>query len=200
MLKQLFSVLVLISLVSFSAHADDGAEIQPNNLFPRVKFVTAQGEMIVELNRMRAPITVNNFLRYVQDGSYNDTLFHRVVNEFVVQGGGFDSEWEELPTYEPIFNESGNGLGNRYGTIAMARQSDPHSATRQFYFNVKDNESLDPSERRWGYTVFGQVVENIELLNTLMAVDVGTHEAFGYENVPLQPLILKRVELLPEEF
>lgn len=175
------------------------ASIQPDNLFPRVKFVTDKGEMVVELNRMRAPITVDNFLTYVADGSYNNTLFHRVINDFVVQGGGFTTDWEELPTGESIFNESGNGLQNRFGTIAMARMSDPHSAKRQFYFNVKDNDTLNPSSRRWGYTVFGEVIENAELLWELMAVETDTHEATGYSDVPVEPLILRRIEILPAE-
>ncbi|RTE86008.1 MULTISPECIES: peptidylprolyl isomerase [Gammaproteobacteria] len=194
-------ISVLLLALSFTASSQQsGEEIQPNNLFPRVKFVTSHGELVVELNRMRAPIAANNFLGYVADGSYNNTLFHRVVVDFVVQGGGFDTEWNELPTRDPIFNESGNGLTNRYGTIAMARQSDPHSATRQFYFNVSDNDTLNPSTRRWGYTVFGEVVSNMPLLDELAAVPVGVHEAYGYENVPIQPLILERVEIIPAEF
>lgn len=198
MFRTTLSVIALLFTLSVSAQT--GSEIQPNNLFPRVKFTTTHGELVVELNRMRAPIAVNNFLTYVADGSYNNTLFHRVVNEFVVQGGGFDTEWNELPTNEPVFNESGNGLTNRYGTIAMARQDDPHSATRQFYFNVNDNDSLNPSTRRWGYTVFGEVVTNLPLLDELMAVPVGVHEEYGYENVPIQPLVLQSVEILPAEF
>ncbi|RUO40609.1 peptidylprolyl isomerase [Aliidiomarina taiwanensis] len=192
----LFSCLLALCSLNYAQASDT----QADNLFPRVKFVTSHGDMVVELNRMRAPYTVENFLQYVVSCSYNNTLFHRVIDEFVVQGGGFDAEWNELPTGETIVNESGNGLKNRFGTIAMARQSDPHSAIRQFYFNANDNDSLNPSARRWGYTVFGEVVENAELLRTLAAVPTGFHEPTQYENVPLAPLLLLRVELLPAEF
>lgn len=194
-------ILLLSLLLSFCtlgyAHASD---TQADNLFPRVKFVTNHGDMVVELNRMRAPYTVENFLQYVVSGSYNNTVFHRVIDEFVVQGGGFDPDWNELPTGDTLVNESGNGLKNRFGTIAMARQSNPHSAIRQFYFNANDNDSLNPSARRWGYTVFGEVVENAELLRTLAAVPTDFHEPTQYENVPVEPLLLLRVELLPVEF
>lgn len=196
-----FLKLILLSLL-FSLPAVAAAEVdtQNDNLFPRLKFVTNHGDMVVELNRMRAPHTVENFLRYVADGSYNNTHFHRVIDNFVVQGGGFDAGWHELPTHEPIVNESGNGLKNNYGTLAMARQTNPHSALRQFYFNANDNESLNPSARRWGYTVFGEVVENAELLRTLAAVKTDSHEQTGYVDVPVDPLMLIRVELLPAEY
>src|SRR5690554_8001210 len=135
--------LILVSLVfSLAATAASAANTQSDNLFPRLKFVTNHGDMVVELNRMRAPHTVENFLRYVVDGSYNNTHFHRVIDNFVVQGGGFDADWNELPTHKPIVNESGNGLTNRYGTIAMARQSNPHNALRQFYFNRSEERRV----------------------------------------------------------
>jgi|SRR5690554_4286023 len=197
---QRFNFIIVCVLALFTFSQATANDTQADNLFPRVKFVTSQGDMVVELNRMRAPYTVENFLQYVVSGSYNNTLFHRVIDEFVVQGGGFDTEWNERPTGETIVNESGNGLKNRFGTLAMARQTDPHSAIRQFYFNANDNDSLNPSARRWGYAVFGEVVENAELLRTLAAVPTGFHEPTQYENVPLEPLVLIRVELLPEEF
>src|SRR5690554_545193 len=198
--RTLFLLVVLFFGVfaTSQALANASADTQPNNIFPRVKFVTNKGTMVAELNRMRAPLTVQNFLEYVVDGSYNNSLFHRVINDFVVQGGGFDTQWNELPTRSAIVNESGNGLPNRYGTLAMARESAPHTATRQFYFNANDNESLNPSTRRWGYTVFGEVIENAELLRELMAVETGTDDTYGYSDVPVEPLILIRVELLPE--
>ena len=194
-----FIVSLVTLVLTLLPLAPSNADTQPDNIFPRVKFVTSHGNMVAELNRMRAPITVENFLSYVVEGSYDNTLFHRVINDFVVQGGGFDTEWESLPTRDPIVNESGNGLSNRFGTLAMARESAPHSATRQFYFNTKDNDSLNPSARRWGYTVFGEVIENAELLNKLMAVETAVHELTGYSDVPVEPLLLIRVELLPEE-
>lgn len=189
--------LALVLVLSGGAFADDAA-IQKQNLYPRVKFVTDKGEMIVELNRWRAPLTVDHFLRHVVSGSYNDTIFHRVMADFVVQGGGYKSDYSALPEGDTVINEAGNGLANNFGTIAMARMNEPHSARRQFYFNVKDNDNLNPSNRRWGYAVFGQVVENAELLHELSAVEVGDDNPLGFPNVPLQPLRLIKVELLPE--
>lgn len=190
------SRLLLASALLFSASIQ-AQDIQPDNLFPQVRMVTDQGEMVIELNRMRAPITVDNFLRYVVAGAYDNTQFHRVVADFVVQGGGYKPDFEPIETDEPIFNESGNGLTNDFGTIAMARERGPHTAKSQFYFNVTDNESLNPSARRWGYAVFGRVVENDQLLSTLVGVETHTHTETGYQDVPVQPLVLKRVELLP---
>lgn len=189
-----YLLLVLAFLVSCSTQA---LQPQPDNLFPRVKFTTSAGDIVVELNRSRAPLTVENFLTYVQSGSYNETIFHRIIPGFVVQGGGYDVEFNERTMFKPIPNESGNGLLNQYGTIAMARMSEPHSATRQFYFNVNDNESLNPSSRRWGYTVFGSVVEGMEVLEQMATVETGIHEQTGRPDVPKQPPVLLKVELLP---
>lgn len=191
-LVSLFTSVLL--LVSIPVSAQD---IQTDNLFPRVKFITDQGDMIVELDRMRAPITVDNFLTYAVQGKYDNTIFHRVINDFVIQGGGFKPGFEDVATGDTIVNESGNGLRNQFGTIAMARERDPHSAKSQFYFNVKDNDSLDPSPRRWGYAVFGRVVENDQLLHELASVETHTDADTGYDDVPVEPLILRRVELLP---
>lgn len=189
------SLLVSTSLLtSAMATAQD---IQQSNLFPRVKFVTNHGEMVVELNRMRAPLTVDNFLRYVVAGDFNNTIFHRMVDDFVVQGGGFRDGFDPIKTRDAIVNESGNGLKNQFGTIAMARERDPHSASSQFYFNLKDNDSLDPSNRRWGYAVFGRIVENEAVLLELGAVETHTDPDNNYEDVPVEPLKLLRVELLP---
>lgn len=192
-----YALVILLSTLVIITAPVNSQDTQPDNLFPRVKFVTDHGEMIVELDRIRAPLTVENFLSYAVQGKYNDTLFHRVINDFVVQGGGFDTDFSDIETQDTIVNESGNGLGNRFATIAMARERDPHSAKSQFYFNLKDNDSLNPSPRRWGYAVFGQVVENAELLHELAAVETHTHEDTGYHDVPVKPLILRRVELLP---
>lgn len=178
---------LLLCLTSTKSQAAD-------DLFPHIKFVTNKGEMIVELNRMRAPITVENFLMYVDQDAYAETLFHRVIDGFVVQGGGFNTDWDELKTGDSIVNESGNGLGNHFGTLAMARETAPHSAKRQFYFNVSDNDSLNPSARRWGYAVFGEVIENAELLLELAQVETADHEPTQFQDVPVEPLILIRIE------
>jgi peptidyl-prolyl cis-trans isomerase A (cyclophilin A) len=167
-------------------------EVLPDNLFPTVRLETSLGKVVVELNRMRAPATVNNFLAYVLDGSYDGTIFHRVIPGFVVQGGGYAADFSERPVYEPVLNESGNGLKNDLGTIAMARFDDPHSATRQFYFNLGDNASLDPSARNWGYTVFGSILEGREVLQAIAGVETGYSERLDTGDVPLGPVLLIR--------
>ncbi|XOV81089.1 MAG: peptidylprolyl isomerase [Aestuariibacter sp.] len=186
----------ILSLSFATQAASDGSQIQQDNLYPRVRMETTMGNLVVELDRNRAPITVNNFLRYVDKGSYDGTIFHRVVNGFVVQGGGYDKDFRTLPTFGQIYNESGNGLQNDIYTIAMAREDDPHSATRQFYFNVTDNESLNPG-RRWGYTVFGLVLEGAEVIDKISAVETEYNMQMGWQSVPIEPVMLNKVELLP---
>ncbi|WP_417658583.1 peptidylprolyl isomerase [Pseudidiomarina sp.] len=189
-----FALTLLLSGVSAAQ------QIQPDNLFPKVKFITTEGDIVVELNRAKAPITVDNFLTYVQAGSYNNTIFHRVIPGFVVQGGGYTEEFEAKTMFDPIFNESGNGMLNNYGTIAMARESDPHSATRQFYFNLNDNESLNPSSKGWGYAVFGWVVAGEDVMEKLASVETEIyHEQTGWQNVPKQPPVLKKIEVVPQQ-
>ncbi|MCL1036044.1 peptidyl-prolyl cis-trans isomerase [Shewanella submarina] len=183
-------------LASQSALAVD---IQKDNLYPMVKMETSMGTIVVELDRKRAPITVDNFLTYVVKGEYNNTVFHRIIADFVVQGGGLNPEFAELPSIAPIVNESGNGLSNQPGTIAMARDNNPHSATRQFYFNVADNTKLDPSPRRWGYAVFGEVTEGMDVLQAMSGVATGYNQTLGWPDVPLAPVILKKATLLSEE-
>lgn len=174
-----------------------GQYMQPNNLFPKVRLLTSHGTLIVELDRIRAPIAVNNFLSYVSLKSYDNTLFHRLEPEFVLQGGGYKHNMTAVEEFKPIFNESGNGLKNRFGSIAMARQNDPHSATNQFFFNLNDNPNLDPG-RGWGYTVFGQVQEGFEVLEAIKAIQTHVDPVTGWDNVPMSPIILKQVVLLPE--
>jgi cyclophilin family peptidyl-prolyl cis-trans isomerase len=148
MKKILLSLLTAIMLIGSSspvmAKKDDGSQVQPDNYYPRVKIETTMGDVVVELDRRRAPITVNNFLRYVDKRAYEDTIFHRIVPGFVVQGGGYTADFNGKSNFPDIFNESGNGLTNDLHTIAMARQGDPHTANRQFFFNVNDNSSLNP--------------------------------------------------------
>lgn len=159
-------------------------------MFPLIKLETSMGVIEVELNRMRAPATANNFLRYLLEGEYDGTIFHRVVPGFVVQGGGYTKDLEGKTVHEPVLNESGNGLKNTTGTIAMARFDDPHSATRQFYFNMADNANLDPNPKSWGYTVFGQVVSGMDVLEAIEKVKTDYSEALGAGDVPLQPVLL----------
>ncbi|MCL1058276.1 peptidyl-prolyl cis-trans isomerase [Shewanella gelidimarina] len=187
--------LVVLMLTPF-AHAVD---IQPNTLYPEVEFDTSMGKIVVELDRTRAPLTVDNFLTYVVKGHYDNTLFHRVIADFVVQGGGLDLNKDERPTDKPIVNESGSGLSNLTGTIAMAREAEPHSATSQFYFNIVDNEKLDPSSRRWGYAVFGEVTSGMEVLAAMALVPTEFNSKLKWPDFPIEDIVLKKATLLPRK-
>lgn len=187
---------LLILCLSQTAAAVD---IQPDTLYPQVQLDTSMGKITVELDRTRAPITVDNFLTYVVKGHYDNTLFHRVIADFVVQGGGLNLKQEEKPYDAPIVNESGNGLSNSFGTIAMARDNDPHSATSQFYFNVGDNERLDPSSRRWGYAVFGEVAEGEEVLTAMAGVATEHNTKLDWPDFPIKEIVLIKATLLPRK-
>ena len=139
---------------------------------PRVALETNHGTIVLELNPEKAPITVANFLQYVESGWYDGTVFHRVMDGFMIQGGGFDTKMQKKITRPEIENESKNGLSNKRGTISMARTGDPHSATAQFFINLLDNKSLDAEGDSWGYAVFGKVVEGIEVLDSISKVEV----------------------------
>ena len=154
------------------------------------------GDIVVELDRRRAPITVNNFLRYVDKRAYNDTIFHRIVPGFVVQGGGYTSDFNGKSNFPDIFNESGNGLTNDLHTIALARQNGPHTANRQFFFNVNDNESLNPG-RDWGYAVFGLIVEGSDVVDAMSEVETEYSIRLNANNVPIEPIVIKKVTVLP---
>lgn len=162
----------------------------------KVAFDTSEGRVLVELEDELAPATVSNFLHYVQDGSYNNSLFHRVIKGFVVQGGGYREDGSTLPNLAPISNESKNGLSNLRGTLAMARTAAPHSATRQFFFNLVDNTRLDGGTQ-WGYAVFGKVVEGLPVLDAIAAHPTGYSAKLGANDVPLDPVILKSVTVVP---
>ncbi len=170
----------------------------PDNLFPTVRLETSMGDIVVELNRMRAPVTANNFLRYVLAGKYDGTIFHRVMPGFVVQGGGYTENLEERELFPPIINESGNGLKNMPMTIAMARFDDPHSATNQFFFNLAANESLDPNARSWGYAVFGQVISGQEVIEAIASVETGYSENLDAQDVPLVTVKLLSASVLEQ--
>jgi peptidyl-prolyl cis-trans isomerase B (cyclophilin B) len=155
----------------------------------RVTIETTMGSITIELDEGKAPNTAANFLQYVEDGFYVGTIFHRVIDGFMVQGGGLDAKMNNIPTREPIENEANNGLSNSLGTVAMARTNDPHSATAQFFINVKDNDFLDhknPSPEGWGYCVFGRVVEGSETVSAMKSVETGT--GGGMRDVPTQPI------------
>ena len=154
--------------------------------------------MVFTLDRPRAPITVDNFIRYVVDGHYDGTIIHRVIEGFVIQGGGYTPDFEERETRDAIVNESGNGLSNIEGTIAMARHDDPHSATAQWYINLKDNTSLDPNRRRWGYAVFGRVIEGMDVVDKIGAAETGARGQFPSE-FPQKPILVHSVRIIPSE-
>ena len=191
-----FGIMLLLVLAACCSQA--GQFVQPNNLFPKVKLMTSQGDIVIELDRSRAPISVNNFLSYVKQKRYDNTLFHRLEAEFVLQGGGYDANYKPIEELKPIFNESGNGLKNQLYTVAMARLNDPHSATSQFYFNLKDNPHLDPG-RTWGYAVFGYVTEGTEVIEKIRTIQTDTSFELGWPNVPVEKVLLKTAIVLPEQ-
>lgn len=188
-------ISLLLLWLTLTVSAND-TKIDPDNLFPQVKLETSMGVIIVELDRVRAPITVNNFLTYVVSGEYDNTIFHRIMPEFIVQGGGYTKDFELKKVNKNIINESGNGLKNEIGTIAMAKENRPHTANRQFFFNVADNSSLDPG-RRWGYAVFGAIVEGEEVVEAMSKVKTDYNDEMSWEDVPVEPVLLIKATLLP---
>ena len=176
-----------------------GQYIQPSNLYPKVRIITSMGSIIIELNRHKAKITVDNFLGYVTRGQYDKTLIHRIEEGYLIQGGGFMTSYVEVAPDKPIFNESGNGLKNNEGTIAMAKQlNDAHSATNQFFINLNDNDNLNPG-KSWGYAVFGEVIEGYEILEAMSQVKVGYSKDLGYPTVPKKMITIIKMVILAEE-
>jgi len=166
---------------------------------PKVKMTTSKGDMTIELYPEQAPVTVKNFLRYVNDGAYDGTIFHRVIKGFMNQGGGFTADLQKRPTkYPPIKNEADNGLKNQRGTIAMARTGDPHSATNQFFINTADNVFLNYKSkdmRGWGYTVFGKVTDGMAVVDAIANVKTGPRGPFR-SDVPLQTVEIISVKIM----
>jgi len=181
-----FAAAVALALGGFctQAAADDQ---------PKVKVQTSMGSFVIELDAQRAPLSVANFLQYVRDGHYTGTIFHRVIANFVAQGGGFDEKFAERPVRAKIPNESGNGLSNRRGTVGLARTTEPHSADAQFYVNLSDNPPLDPQASRWGYAVFGKVVQGMEVVDEIGAVATGAAGQFDAD-VPKKPIVIEKIE------
>ena len=164
---------------------------------PYVELETTMGNIVIELNQEKAPNTVANFLEYVKSGHYDGTIFHRVIDGFMIQGGGMDANMKEKSTNAPIQNEADNGLKNEVGTIAMARTSDPHSATAQFFINVKDNSFLNFSGKNpqgWGYAVFGKVTEGMDIVNKITGVPTGK---YGFHaDVPTTPVVITHAKVI----
>jgi cyclophilin family peptidyl-prolyl cis-trans isomerase len=158
-----------------------------------VLVVTSMGNFTLELNAERAPLTVAHFLKYVDQGHYAGTTFHRVIPNFVIQGGGFDSDSKLVPAPTKVVNESGNGLTNERGTVGMARTNDPHGSDAQFYINLYDNADLDPNKTRWGYAVFGKVVQGMDVVDRIGNVQTGARGPFK-EDAPLKPVVIQKIE------
>ncbi|HEY9572995.1 MAG TPA: peptidylprolyl isomerase [Pusillimonas sp.] len=164
---------------------------------PRVKLQTNQGDITIELDAEKAPKTVESFLTYVKEGFYDGTIFHRVINNFMIQGGGFDADMKQKPTHAPVENEANNGLKNNRYTLAMARTADPHSATAQFFINVADNDFLNftsPTPNGWGYAVFGKVVEGTEVVDKLKTVKTG-NKGF-HQDVPVEDIVIEKATIV----
>jgi peptidyl-prolyl cis-trans isomerase B (cyclophilin B) len=164
-----------------------------------IKLQTSLGDIRIKLDQAKAPETCANFLRYVEQGFYDGTIFHRVIKGFMIQGGGFTSDMKQKTTGAPVKNEADNKLHNKTGTIAMARTSDPHSATAQFFINVADNAFLNhssPTSSGWGYCVFGEVVEGMDVVQSITKTKTGNHG--GHQDVPVTPIIIQKVTAEPD--
>ncbi len=187
------AILCLAALSAVSLHAQEPAEADESpDPFPRVRIETTAGAFTLELYALDAPLTTAQFLRLAASRFYEGTIFHRVVKDFVIQGGGWSVDFQERTIDETLPNESGNGRSNIRGTIAMARTSDPHSAQNQFYINLQDNPALNPRPGRWGYAVFGRVVSGMEIVDEIGNRATGPGGEFS-QNVPAAPVIIERV-------
>jgi cyclophilin family peptidyl-prolyl cis-trans isomerase len=167
---------------------------------PKVRMETTKGVVVIELYPDKAPKTVENFLRYVNEGKYDGTIFHRVIKRFMNQGGGFTPDFHKVETFAPIKNEADNGLKNKRGTIAMARTGDPHSATNQFFVNTVDNAFLDHTSKSpsgWGYCVFATVVDGMDVMDRIAKVPTGANGPFQ-QDVPLEEILIQKVSVIEE--
>ena len=184
-------ILVLASIGVATANSGDKVMVEMH---------TSKGLITLELDAEKAPVTVANFIEYVKSGHFDGTIFHRVIPGFVIQGGGLESGMKEKPTQAPIENEADNGLKNVTGSICIARTNDPHSATSQFFINLKDNQFLDHSEKSpqgWGYAVFGQVTDGMDVVEAIAAVQTGN--AGGHQDVPVEDIVVEKVTITDQE-
>ncbi len=182
------TTLTLLFLLTFSA-ASLAQDRVPAH--PHIKFETTEGTIVLELDGRRAPVTAANFLELIDSGYFDGTVFHRVIADFMIQGGGFTPDLKPKEPGGFIFNEAGNGMTNMRGTIAMARTDNPHSAKAQFFINVKDNTALDPQPDRWGYAVFGYVIEGMDVVDAIAHVRTGPGGRFS-QDVPVVPIVVKK--------
>ena len=185
----------LLVLAACSALGEEPAAPTPQPSAPRVRFETTMGNFVIRLDPVRAPLTVENFLRYVREGHYDGVVFHRVIANFMVQTGGYDANYELKPVHGTVVNESGNGLPNRRGAVGMARAEGPHSSTSQFYINLVDNPDLNPLPTRWGYAVFGEVIEGMDVVDRIGNSATGAVGPFK-ESAPRKPIVIQKAVLL----
>ena len=188
-----------MGLAVSAANAQEPTSLDETNQSsePQVRFVTNLGAFTIGLDRTRAPLTGENFLNYARNGHFQGTIFHRFIQGFVAQAGGFTPELQEKPPHDEgtVNNESGNGLSNLRGSIGLARGNEPHAGKAQFYINLSDNTDLNPRPTRWGYAVFGKIIEGMEIVDQIGHVPVGASGQFD-RDVPLQPIIIETVELI----
>ena len=195
-MKSLQGLLLAVTVGMLPATAFTQENNAKETAMVTVNMETSEGAITLELDAEKAPQTVENFLAYVRAGHYDGTIFHRVIPGFMIQGGGFDEQMQQKSTNEPVKNEADNGLKNADGTIAMARTNDPHSATAQFFINVKDNTFLDhtaPSPQGWGYAVFGKVVDGMDVVRGIEKVQTGVR--MGHRDVPTENVVIQKVTI-----
>lgn len=194
-------LILLLSLVSAFHSAELPAQQAAANSNPQVVIHTSMGDIGLELFADKAPVSVENFIRYANSGFYDGTVFHRVISHFMIQGGGLTADLKDKPTSEPIINEAINGLSNKRGTVAMARTGNPHSASSQFFINVQDNGNLDytdqNSSRGWGYAVFGKVTSGMDVVDKIRFVETKTVPP--YSDVPVEPVLINSVDVIGSE-
>lgn len=190
-------IMALLALFAVLAIAPGFA--QAGNADPVIKLETTMGDIVIRLNERKAPITCANFVQYVKSGHYDGTIFHRVIKDFMIQGGGFADNMKEKPTHAPIRNEANNGLKNEKYTIAMARTKDPHSARAQFFINTRNNNFLDFKSQKngeWGYAVFGKVIQGQNVVDQIEKAATGRRA--GHDDVPTEPVIIKKAVVLEQ--
>ena len=196
-MKQLIAASFALAFVFASPlrAAEKPAPEPPEKTAPPVyvQVVTSAGSFTIELNPERAPLTVAQFLKYVDQGFYSGTVFHRAIPSFIIQGGGYDADYKIKGNPSKVANESGNGLTNQRGTVGLARPPAPHDGDVQFYVNLADNAALDPNQTRWGYAVFGKVVQGMEVADQISLVPTGAKGPFK-ENVPLKTVVIEKIE------
>ena len=196
-MKQLILTVGLLAAAILSssdaAEKAEPAKPAPAAASPQVQVVTAMGNFTIELNAERAPLTVAQFLKYVDQGFYSGTIFHRAIPNFVIQGGGYEPDYKLKGNPTKVVNESGNGLTNQRGAVGLARAAEPHGGDVQFYVNLNDNAALDPNQTRWGYAVFGKVVSGMEVVDKIGGVATSSHGIMK-EDVPVKPVIILRIE------